>query len=143
MTITQDEIEKLSKPVAGERRRGAPALPTTAAGMESFATAPAAPRPPPAPRDHFDETEMTRAEFVELAKRVHPEAAEFTDQEIGDYAGYYMDDTLAETLRLVGLTMRDRLVKRAAGAPKFDDSKGLAEAAVLAEAEAAEALEEV
>lgn len=128
MTITQDELEKLSKPVTGKRRKGRPALPTTPADMEAFASAPVATIPPVPPRDHFYKTALTRTEFVGVVKRVHPEAADFTDEEIGDYAGYYMDDTLAETLRMVGLHMRDRLDKRSAGAPHFDDSKGLAEA---------------
>lgn len=128
MTITQDELDKLSKPVTGERRKGAPAMPTSPAAMEAFVSAPVVPKPPSPPRDHFDKTALSRVEFVDLAKRVHPDAAEFTDEEIGDYAGHYMDDTLAETLRMVGLQMRDRLDKRAAGTPHFDDSKGLAAA---------------
>ncbi len=133
MAITTSEFEKLSMPVAGKRRDDAPPMPENPADMEAFITG-ATPKPVAKKvRDHFDAGPMTREEFVDIVKRVHPEAAEFTLKEIGDYAQYYMEDTFAFCMKQVGLHMRDRLEKRGAGQPHFDDSIGLAAMAAAAE----------
>lgn len=129
--LTQNEIAMLAKSVRpdGKLPKNSNPVPKTSAAIDALVTAPATPKPPQAPRDHFIGKPVDRPGFVDLAKRFFPvESAEFTDQEIGDYAQWYQDGTVAHQLRMVGLQMRDRLDKRAAGTPWHDDSKGLAEA---------------
>ena len=128
--LTQNEIATLAKGVrpGGRLPKNSKPVPKTSAEINAFVTTTPTPAPPAPTRDHFTGGPIGRGGFVALAKKFFPsEAGEFTDQEIGDYAQHYLDDTVAETLRMVGLHMKDRLEKRTNGQPHFDDSKGLAE----------------
>ncbi len=129
--LTQNEIAMLAKGVrpGGKLPKNSKPVGETSAEVDAFVTTVPTPPPPKPPRDHFDGGPVGRVDFVALAKKFFPtESAEFTDEEIGDSAQHYMDDTLAEQMRMVGLHMKDRLDQRADGKPHFDDSKGRAAA---------------
>ena len=126
MTITDEEFELLSKTSKGKKRKGAP---TTPAALEAFITQPLLAVVAGPTVDYFDRQPLTRPVFVSWVKRMFAdESAKFSDEEIGDFAQHYMDAdrTVADTIKMVGLHMKDRLDKRDAGAPHHDDHTGKA-----------------
>lgn len=126
MPLTQEQRAALSRRIDGKPHRPGEEPPED---IEAAMTEPPSEPALRAYRDHFEGQPISRAEFVQLVKDHWPtEAAQFTDDEIGDYAAYYMDKTLAHTVKMVGWHMLDRLDKRQRGAPWDDDANGRAAA---------------